>query len=99
VALTETGVAVPKFHSKMAANQELRKFLNLGQTAKENNDVRRLSDAELVAQLAQQAKELGIEIDLSYRLSGEYGVRQTSNQQVSENGETSHHGQHWPAST
>ena len=30
-------------------------------------DVSRLSDAELVAQLADQAKQLGIEIDLNYR--------------------------------
>jgi hypothetical protein len=30
--------------------------------------LRTLSDRELIAQLANQAKELGIEIDLSYRL-------------------------------
>jgi hypothetical protein len=35
------------------------------------NGVQRLSDAELITQLANQAKELGIEIDLSYRLGGE----------------------------
>ena len=29
-------------------------------------DVTQLSDSELLAQLAQQAKELGIEIDLNY---------------------------------
>jgi hypothetical protein len=29
-------------------------------------DITQLSDAELIAQLAQQAKELGIEIDLNY---------------------------------
>ena len=40
-------------------------MLNLGAQA-EAPDVTKLSDAELIAQLAQQAKELGIEIDLNY---------------------------------
>ena len=33
--------------------------------------LQRLSDSELITQLANQAKELGIEIDLSYILGGE----------------------------
>jgi hypothetical protein len=37
--------------------------------ALDDNGVQRLSDAELITQLANQAKELGIEIDLSYRLA------------------------------
>jgi hypothetical protein len=40
----------------------------MGAQASEDNGVQRLSDAELITQLADQAKELGIEIDLSYRL-------------------------------
>jgi hypothetical protein len=32
----------------------------------ERPDVSQLSDAELIAQLAQTAKEVGIEIDLNY---------------------------------
>ena len=40
-------------------------MLNLGAKS-EAPDITKLSDAELIAQLAQQAKELGIEIDLSY---------------------------------
>jgi hypothetical protein len=32
-------------------------------------DVTQLSDAELIQQLADQAKELGIEIDLNYRFA------------------------------
>ena len=33
-----------------------------------DGELSRLSDAELVAELARQAKELGVEIDLSYRI-------------------------------
>jgi hypothetical protein len=43
----------------------------MGTQASEENGVQRLSDAELITQLANQAKELGIVIDLSYRLGGE----------------------------
>jgi hypothetical protein len=40
-------------------------MLNIG--AKEQApDITKLSDAELIQQLAEQAKELGIEIDLNY---------------------------------
>jgi hypothetical protein len=53
------------------ANCELRKFHSMGAQASEESGVQRLSDAELITQLANQAKELGIEIDLSYRLGGE----------------------------
>jgi hypothetical protein len=37
----------------------------------EADDVSRLSDAELIQQLADQAKQLGIEIDLNYRFAEE----------------------------
>jgi hypothetical protein len=40
-------------------------MLNLGAKS-EPPDVTKLSDAELIAQLVQQAKELGIKIDLNY---------------------------------
>ena len=52
------------------ANSELRKFHSMGQTS-EDNPVQKLSDAELITQLANQAKELGMEIDLSHRLGVE----------------------------
>jgi hypothetical protein len=40
---------------------------NIGRTEdRPENDVSRLSDAELVAQLADQAKQLGVNIDLNY---------------------------------
>ena len=42
-------------------------MLNIsGRKEQEANDVSKLSDAELIQQLANQAKELGIEIDLNY---------------------------------
>ena len=59
------GWLIPKFYSKLAASKELRAMLNLSAKS-EAPDVTKLSDAELLAQLAQMAKELGIEIDLNY---------------------------------
>ena len=42
-------------------------MLNIGRP-EDRSDVSRLSDAELIQLLADQAKELGIEIDLNYKL-------------------------------
>jgi hypothetical protein len=67
-SIDERGRVVPKAYSRMAANQELRKLLGIGIVSRDDGDLRRLTDAELIAQLAQQAKELGIEIDLNYRM-------------------------------
>jgi len=59
------GRLIPRLYSKHQANAELRKMLNI--SAKEApRDVTQLSDAELIETLARQAKELGVEIDLSY---------------------------------
>lgn len=71
ITVNEAGIAVPKLYSAAWANEQLRKFHNMGAQSREDHDAGRLSDAELITQLAQQAKELGIEIDLSYRLGGE----------------------------
>jgi hypothetical protein len=68
ISVNEAGIASPKLHSASWANSELRKFHGMGAQPSEDNGVQRLSDAELITQLANQAKELGIEIDLSYRL-------------------------------
>ncbi len=43
-------------------------MLNIGGPERES-DISRLSDAELIQQLADQAKELGIEIALNYRFA------------------------------
>ena len=65
VTVDSKGRLIPKLYSKLQANKELRAMLNI--SAKQSApDVTQLSDAELIAQLAQQAKELGIEIDLNY---------------------------------
>ena len=67
VTIDSKGRLIPKLYSKTWANAELRKMLNIGgQKEREQTDVSRLSDAELIQRLADQAKELGIEIDLNY---------------------------------
>jgi hypothetical protein len=59
------GNVVPQLYSKAQANAELRKMLNIGRTEdRPGNDVSRLSDAELVQQLSDQANQLGVKIDL-----------------------------------
>jgi hypothetical protein len=56
VTIDSKGRAIPKLYSKLQANKELRAMLNIG--AKQSApDVTQLSDAELIAQSAQQAKE------------------------------------------
>jgi terminase small subunit-like protein len=65
VVIGARGRAVPQLYSKIAASQELRKMLNIGRTD-DRSDVSQLSDAELIAQLSNIAKELGIEINLNY---------------------------------
>jgi hypothetical protein len=67
IVIDGRGRAVPQLYSKLAASQELRKMLNIGvQKDRPETDVSRLSDAELISQLAEQAKQLGIHIDLNY---------------------------------
>ena len=54
------GNVVPQLYSKLQANAELRKMLNIGgQKDRQETDVSRLSDAELIEQLADQAKRRG----------------------------------------
>jgi Terminase small subunit len=65
ISISASGRLIPQLYSKLAASQELRKMLEIGRTSDENS-VRRLSDAELVAQLTDQAKQLGVEINLNY---------------------------------
>jgi len=67
VTIDRNGNVIPKLYSKAQANSDLRKLLNIGRTEdRPENDVSRLSDAELVAQISDQAKQLGIEINLNY---------------------------------
>ena len=70
ITIDGRGRTVPQLYSKLAASQELRKMLNIGgQKDRPETDVSRLSDAELIQQLADQAKELGIEINLNYNFA------------------------------
>src|SRR5262249_32624228 len=73
ISVDERGRLVAKTYSKLQANQELRKLLGIGVAngAGDDGEVHKLSDAKLIAQLAHQAKDLGIEIDLRYRLGGD----------------------------
>jgi Terminase small subunit len=67
VTVDRNGNVIPKLYSKSQANRDLREMLNIdGRKEQEADDVSKLSDAELVQQLADQAKELGIEINLNY---------------------------------
>ena len=67
VSVDRNGNVIPKLYSKAQANAELRKMLNIGRTEdRPESDVSRLSDAELIQQLADQAKQLGIDISLNY---------------------------------
>jgi hypothetical protein len=67
IAIDGKDRVVPQLYSKLQASQQLRRMLNIGgQKDRPATDVSTLSDAELIQQLADQAKELGVEIDLSY---------------------------------
>jgi hypothetical protein len=66
VTIDGEGRAIPKLYNKLQASRELRAMLDIGRPS-DKSDLSRLSDAELVAQLKAQAKELGVEIDLNYR--------------------------------
>ena len=65
VRIDSKGRFVPKLYSKAEASKELRAMLNIGKPSAER-DITQLSNEELIASLAQQAKELGVQIDLSY---------------------------------
>ena len=65
VTVDSRGRLIPRLYSKMQASKELRSMLNLNAKS-DAADVTKLSDQELLQTLAQQARELGIEIDLNY---------------------------------
>jgi len=78
ITIDSKGRAIPKLYSKLQASAELRKMLNI--SAKEAPpDVTQLSDAELIQTLAQQAKELGIQIDLNYTFHKPKNGNETDN--------------------
>ena len=77
VTYDSKGRAVPKLYSKLQASKELRAMLNIGGQKDTAADLSRLSDAELIQRLSDQAKELGIEIDLNYRIAQQPTAKQT----------------------
>jgi hypothetical protein len=78
ITIDSKGRLIPKLYSKLQANKELRAMLNI--SAKEApRDVTQLSDAELIQTLAQQAKELGIQIDLNYTFHKPNNGNETDN--------------------
>jgi len=67
VHIDARGNVVPQLYSKAQANADLRKLLNIGRAEdRPENDVARLSDAEIVGQLADMAKQLGVSLKLDY---------------------------------
>ena len=81
VQVDNRGRLIPRLYSKERANKELRNMLNLSARS-EAPDVTKLSDSELIAQLARQAKELGIEIDLSYSFAQQPPAAKTDGQDI-----------------
>jgi hypothetical protein len=69
VSIDGHGRMVPKIYSKLQANAELRKLLKIDGVTRDDRESTRLTTAELVAQLEQQSKALGIQLDLSYQFS------------------------------
>ena len=67
VTVDSKGHAISKLFSKLQAFRELRAMLNIGRP-EQATAVSKLSDA-VIQQLTDQAKELGIEIDLNYRFA------------------------------
>jgi hypothetical protein len=81
VTVDRNGNVIPKLYSKAHANAALCKFHNIGRTDdRSESDVSRLSDAELIRQLADQAKELGVEIDLNYSFAQQPSATETDGQ-------------------
>ena len=67
VSTDAKGVATAKLVGKLQANQELRKMLGLDKPVPRQSEFERMSDADLINELAKQANELGVQIDLSYK--------------------------------
>lgn len=69
---TEKGRPILSLYSRMQANIELRKLLGLGQVTRddEGSEFSRMDDASLFAELAREAKDLGIDVELTFKASG-----------------------------
>lgn len=69
---TEKGSPILQVYSRMQANIELRKLLGLGATERDPADTEfsRMSDGELFATIAREAKELGVDVEFTFRANG-----------------------------
>jgi hypothetical protein len=67
ISIDANGNATVKLANKLQANAELRKLLGIDKQRPVDSEISRMSDAELVNELAKQANELGVQIDLSYK--------------------------------
>jgi hypothetical protein len=78
VTVDRHGNVIPRLYSKAQANRGLREMLNIGRTDdRPDNDASKLTDAELIQQLSEQANQLGVKIDLSYSFEGEQSIDTT----------------------
>ncbi len=71
ITIDAKGRIFPQLHNSLVASKELRAMLNIGKSSEQLGSS--MSDAELVAQLADQAKQLGVEIDLNFRFAQHQG--------------------------
>jgi hypothetical protein len=68
---TEKGRPILETYSRMQANIELRKLLGLGNAEREESDeFGRMNDVELFAEIMREAKELGIDAELTFKAHG-----------------------------
>ncbi len=68
---TEKGRPILETYSRMQANIELRKLLGLGNVGREEGDeFGRMNDVELFAEIMREAKELGIDAELTFKANG-----------------------------
>jgi len=79
VSVDRNGNVIPKLYSKAQASRDLRQMHNFGtQTDRPESEVSRLSDAELIAQLADLSKQLGVDIKLDYSFAAAASKAQAS---------------------
>jgi hypothetical protein len=83
VTVDRNGNVIPNLYSKAQANRDLREMLNIGdRKEQEVDDVSKLSDAELIQQLADTAKELGVKINLNYSFAQQPSATETDEWRV-----------------
>lgn len=72
IKYTEGGPALDTV-TRQWANQELRKFLGTDKAGRSDGDeaLARMSDSDLLSELARQAKDLGIDVQLTYGIRGD----------------------------